>query len=155
MNPLPRLGWRELAAHVPDPAHVLVVDDDPLTHSMVASTLGVAGHRVRTADSAEAADAWLAAEGFDLLVLDIGLPRMSGMEFLTWALTRDPELAVVMLTGVDDPEMALDCLAAGARSYLVKPLEPSILVHAVNDALALRRLLRERNRLAHGDTAPV
>jgi len=54
-------------------------------------------------------------------------------------------MAVVMLTGIDDPELALKCLDHGARNYLVKPVEVEFLRRAVRDALAVRTLLTERN----------
>lgn len=73
---------------------------------------------------------------------------MSGLEFLAWALKRDPEMAVIMLTGLDAPETALECMDAGARTFLVKPVEAPFLVRAAKDAVALRRLL-----VAHNDQA--
>ena len=78
-------------------------------------------------------------------VLDIELPRMNGVEFLSWALARDPELAVIMLTGLDNPDLALECLSKGARTYFVKPFDPSFIEQALRDAVAMRRLLVERN----------
>jgi DNA-binding NarL/FixJ family response regulator len=51
---------------------------------------------------------WLTSERFDLLLLDIELPRMKGVEFLSWTLSRDPEMAVIMLTGLDIPEVAIE-----------------------------------------------
>ena len=85
---------------------------------------------------------------FDALLLDIQLPRMTGVEFLSWALERDPELAVIMLTGLDEPGLAVQCIEEGARTYLVKPVEAEFLRLALRDALAMRRLLIERNDLA-------
>ena len=80
------------------------------------------------------------------MLLDIELPRMKGIEFLSWALDRDPELAVLMLTGLDDPELAIQCLELGARTYLVKPVDTAFLRMAIRDALAVRQLLLERDR---------
>ena len=100
------------------------------------------------ASSAEDADRWLTSERFDLLLLDIELPRMKGVEFLSWALSRDPEMAVIMLTGLDIPEVAIECMDQGARTYLVKPIEVDFLRLALRDALGLRRVLVERNDLA-------
>ena len=68
-----------------------------------------------------------------------------GVEFLSWALERDPELAVLMLTGLDDPDLAIRCIEKGARTYLVKPIEAEFLRLAVRDALAVRALLQQRN----------
>ena len=106
------------------------------------------GYTAKAAASAEEADQWLSMERFDVCLLDIELPRMKGIEFLGWALRRDPEMAVIMLTGLDLPEVAIECIDHGARSYLVKPVEADFLRLALRDALAVRNLLVERNDLA-------
>ncbi len=140
-----RIGWREAVAHAPSRGQVLVVDDEaPIRNSLQRLVTGL-GYNVRTAASAEEADQWLNSQRFDLVLLDIELPRMKGPEFLRWALRRDPELAVIMLTGVDDPAVAIDCIDQGARTYLVKPVEIDFLRLALRDALAMRRILIERN----------
>lgn len=140
-----RIGWREAISAAPSRAQILVVDDEaPIRNSLQRLITGL-GHNVRTAASAEEADQWMNSQRFDLVMLDIELPRMKGPEFLRWALKRDPELAVIMLTGVDDPEVAIECLDQGARTYLVKPVEVEFLRLALRDALAMRRLLIERN----------
>ncbi len=141
-----RIGWADLRALGPLKARVLVVDDDPEVQRALIKALGAMGHEARAASSAEEADAWLSSEPFHLLLLDIDLPRMNGVEFLSWALRRDPELAVVMITGHDELELALRCMEAGARTYLVKPLEMRVLRSVVQDALAVRELLASYNR---------
>ena len=146
-----RPGWPSVLADAPSDASVLVVDDEVEVRRSLEKLVQRFGYRVRTAASAEEADAWLSAERFHLVLLDIELPRMKGVEFLSWALERDPELAVIMLTGLDSPDLAIECLDAGARTYLVKPVESEFLRLAVRDALAVRRVLVERNDLAAGD----
>lgn len=142
------LGWRDLSGAAPARARVLVVDDDPNIRRTVSAAVAQMGHEVKTAASAEEADRWLQVETADLVLLDIDLPRMNGVELLQWILRRQPDLAVIMLTGIDDPEVALECIDHGARTYLVKPPELDFLTRAVKDALAVGALLRERNRLA-------
>lgn len=66
-------------------------------------------------------------------------------------LENDPELAVIMLTGVNDPKLAMECIEKGARTYLVKPIHPDFLRLALLDALAMRAVLMERNRLVESD----
>ena len=139
------LGWKELGTLAPPSARVLVVEDNLGVRRGLERILAALGYEVRGAGSAEEADHWLSAERFELMLLDIELPRMKGVEFLSWALERDRELAVVMLTGLDDPELAIQCLELGARTYLVKPIETDFLRLALRDALAVRRLLLERN----------
>jgi DNA-binding NtrC family response regulator len=129
-------------------AAVLVVDDDPEVRSSLTRLLTRLGYSVRVSGSAEEADQWLSAQRFHACLLDIELPRMKGVEFLGWALSRDPEMAVIMLTGLDVPEVAVECIEQGARTYLTKPVEVEFLRLALRDAVALRTLLVERNALA-------
>lgn len=143
----PRMGWRDLIARAPTGAKVLVVEDEPDTRRSLERLLARFGYSVTVAASAEEADRWLASERFDACLLDIELPRMKGVEFLGWSLSRDPEMAVVMLTGLDAPELAIECIEAGARTYLVKPVEAEFLRLALRDALAVRRVLTELNDL--------
>lgn len=143
-----RLGWQNAILDAPRKAQVLVVDDEAPIRNSLQRLVTALGHNVRTAASAEEADNWLSSQRFDLVLLDIELPRMKGPEFLRWALQRDPELAIIMLTGVDDPAVAIECLDQGARTYLVKPVEVDFLRLALRDALAMRQILVERNNSA-------
>lgn len=143
-----RIGWAELHDYAAPGARVLVVDDEEPVRRTLQRLVQQFGYEVKTAASAEEADAWLGALRFDVMLLDIQLPRMKGIEFLKWTLDRDPELAVIMLTGIDDPETAIECMEHGARTYLVKPVEARFLRLALRDAITLRRILAERNELA-------
>lgn len=143
-----RRGWRDAIAEAPARARVLVVEDEDDVRRSIQRLVTRFGYTAKGASSAEEADQWLTSERFDLLMLDIELPRMKGVEFLSWALSRDPEMAVIMLTGLDIPEVAIECLDHGARTYLVKPVEVEFLRLALRDALAMRRIMVERNDLA-------
>jgi DNA-binding NtrC family response regulator len=141
-----RLGWADFANVPAAPAWVLVVDDEAPIRSSLERLLTRLGYQVKTAGSAEEADSWMGSQKFDAILLDIELPRMKGVEFLRWTLEREPEMAVIMLTGLDDPALAIQCLEEGARNYLVKPIEAEFLRIALRDAVAMRRLLEERNQ---------
>ena len=143
-----RIGWKDVLASVPGRGRVLVVDDEVEIRSGLQRLITRFGYSVRVAASAEEADTWMNSERFDICLLDIELPRMKGVEFLGWALARDPEMAVIMLTGLDLPEVAIECIDEGARTYLVKPVEADFLRLALRDAMAVRRVLVERNDLA-------
>ena len=143
--PRKRRGWRDVIGAAPTRARILVVDDEADIRRSLQRLITRFGYTVKSAGSAEQADQLLSAERFDLCMLDIELPRMKGVEFLSWALSRDPEMAVIMLTGLDLPEVAVECLDHGARTYLVKPVETDFLRLALRDALAMRKLLVERN----------
>lgn len=143
-----RSGWIDVLVRAPSTATILVVDDEAHIRESLKRLVTHFGYEVKTAASAEEADHWMSSLRFDVILLDIELPRMKGVEFLSWALEKDPEQAVIMLTGLDDPDLALECIDKGARTYLVKPVEAGFLRYALRDALALRRLLIERNDLS-------
>lgn len=140
-------GWRDVLSAAPANPWILVVDDDAEIRGSLCRLLTRLGYSVRLSASAEEADQWLSSQRFHACLLDIDLPRMKGVEFLGWALSRDPEMAVIMLTGVDAPEVAIQCIEQGARTYLTKPVEAEFLRLALRDAVALRALLVERNAL--------
>ncbi len=141
-------GWKDVIESAPTTAEVLIVEDEPHIRRLTRDVVEGLGYSVKTAASAEEADSWMTTATFDLVLLDIELPRMNGVEFLSWALTCQPDLAVIMLTGRAEPKLALECLDKGARTYLVKPFDVDFLERSVRDALMVRELLLERNRLS-------
>ena len=147
MSEAPRpTTWKDLAKTQPAGARVLIVEDTADVRRVLERMVLGHGYEVRSAASAEDADRWISAERFDVMLLDVELPRMKGTDFLSGALERDGEMAVIMLSGLDDVALAVTCLERGARAYLVKPIEPDFLRIALRDAVAVRRLLVERNQ---------
>lgn len=140
-----KMGWADLSRLRPARASVLVIDDDERARKALERALLEMGHTVRMAGSPEQADARLSAERFHLALLDIDMPTMSGVDFLGWALRRDPEMAVIMVTGNDDRDMAIKTMEAGARTYLVKPVPLDLLRVMVDDALCVRELMLKNN----------
>jgi len=116
---------------------VLIVDDEPYIRELIQRCLELEGYECHTAAHAEAALAALAADGFELLVSDIHMPGMSGMELLSTVRQRHPDLAVLMVTGVDDRKVGIQALRLGAYGYLIKPFDVNEL--AINAANALQR----------------
>lgn len=142
-----RIGWPDMATLARPGARILVVDDNPDIRKALVRLLSHGGYAPQVAESAEAAELWLQRQRFELCLLDIELPRMSGVELLRWCMVRDREMAAIMLTGLDSPDLALECMDHGARTFLVKPIEADFLLRAVRDALAVRSLL-----VYHNDT---
>ena len=140
-------GWRRAIAEAPRRAEVLIVDDEAELRRSLQRLVTALGYNATVAASAEQADLLLSQGRYEVCLLDVELPGMSGTEFLDWALTRDEEMAVIMLTGLDVPELAVESVDRGARTYLVKPFDADFLRLALRDALAMRRLLVERNAL--------
>ncbi|MBM2616368.1 response regulator transcription factor [Actinoplanes sp. LDG1-06] len=122
------------AHHAGVPGAVLVVEDDRELRDLVRRYLERAGHRVRTTGSGAEALGWLAGGGVDLVVLDLGLPDIDGLEVLAEA-RKEHEVPVVVLTarsGVDD---RIDGLRRGADDYVTKPFSPTELTLRVEAVL--------------------
>jgi CheY-like chemotaxis protein len=115
---------------------ILVVDDDRALRRALAGLLSQAGHAVETAGDGAAALARLAHEAFDIVLLDIGLPDMSGLDVLarTAALAAPPR--AIVMTADDTPETLLQAVRRQAYRYLRKPFAPRAMVELVNDAVA-------------------
>lgn len=104
---------------------ILLVDDDPDSRSSIAKFLGQLGHEVLEADSAPRALSLLTERSFPLVLSDIRMPGMSGIELLkaVTALPSCSETSVVLLTGYGDMDSAIDAFRAGAFDYLLKPIK--------------------------------
>jgi len=103
--------------------HLLIAEDDPILAEGLVDSLRGAGYAVdRVADGAEA-DAALASQSFDLVILDIGLPKLSGLTVLKRLRARRSTTPVLMLTVLDAIEDRVRGLDLGADDYLAKPFE--------------------------------
>ncbi len=119
---------------------VLVADDEPDIGLLLCRYLSCDGYDCSTALSGEEALRLLEAEEFHLLIADIMMPGMSGIDLLNIVRSLYPKLAVLMVTGVDDRDTGILALELGAYGYIVKPFERNeILINAAN-ALERRRL---------------
>jgi response regulator RpfG family c-di-GMP phosphodiesterase len=126
---------------------VLVVEDEDAVRGAFHRFLKSRGYEVQVAESAEAALEVLARERFTVALFDIHLPGMTGIEAVPAALTTDPDLAVIMLTAVDDAMTATSAIGRGATDYLVKPVELADLEGAVKRAVHKRTLQIEQQRV--------
>ena len=114
---------------------ILVVDDDRVTLHLVRGLLVAEGFDVETAgDATEALDK-ATRSSFDLLIVDVWMPGMSGFDFLARLRAKGPIPRVLILTADDAPETMLRAVGEQAYRYLSKPVEPHELVEAVNAAL--------------------
>ncbi|MFN8826256.1 MAG: sigma-54-dependent transcriptional regulator [Planctomycetota bacterium] len=131
---------------------VLVVDDERDLAELNAFFLQRAGYTAKVATSAEDALALMAQEPFAVVVSDVRMPRMNGMELLTAVKRSDPDVEVLLLTGHPDLQAAVASIKLGAFDYLAKPYDEKALVERVAKALAHRQVkdgnegLRERLR---------
>jgi putative two-component system response regulator len=127
---------------------MLLVDDDAAVRDALSALLKSFGYAVETAESGEAALAALARSRFSVLLCDIRMPGLDGVEVIRVALDVDPDLGIIMVTGAVDAGTATAALTAGAWDYLMKPVESSILRAAVQRALRRRTATLRRTQHA-------
>lgn len=128
----------------PAPARILVVDDTPANLALLLDALSEAGHALSVAESARSALAVLEHLSPDLILLDLVMPGMDGIE-LCGRLRSHPrcrDVPVLFMTAVDDPEQKVRALAAGAIDYITKPVHPPEVLARVSAHLQIRSLRR-------------
>jgi two-component system response regulator HydG len=130
----------------PRKSRVLIVDDEPSLLRALESLLRKKGFDVVALESPIAATQQLAQEDFDVALLDIKMPELSGLELLNAVKHRRPEVEVIMMTGHATVETALAAVKSGAYDYLTKPFEDVELVARAVSKAAERKQLFDRNR---------
>lgn len=128
-------------------ANVILVDDEKSIRVTLREFLRDAGHEVTTVGDATAALALIRAHDFDVLVTDIVLPRVTGLELLQEVRSESPDLQVILITGEPAIDTAAMAVREGAFDYLSKPFEKSALIRTVERAADIKRLLEERRAL--------
>lgn len=126
---------------------VLVVDDEDGIRQALNRFLTRLGYRV-----AEAADAAIALDQIvtarpQAMLCDIRMPNMTGVELVPKALAEDSDLAIIMLTAIDEPRTAIECMKLGAYDYLIKPVDLDELEISLQGALRRRQLEIDRREL--------
>ena len=128
------------------PHRLLIVDDEETIRLALGKFMRARGFSVQTAESGATALDLLRNGRFELMLTDVRMPGMTGAELVSQALAVDPELAIVMLTAVNDAPTATEVLSQGAMDYLMKPIELNDLLQAVERVLHRRELaIEQRN----------
>ncbi len=107
---------------------VLIVDDEPVARRTLETMLKLEGYEVETAASGEAALRLLEERDFEVMVLDLKMPGLSGQDVLHRVVEMEKDLQVIMLTGHGSLESAIDAVRHRAHDYLLKPVEPEQLL---------------------------
>jgi len=128
---------------------ILIAEDDPVLADGLSRSLRAGGYAVDGVRSGSEADAALTAQGFDLLILDLGLPRMPGLEVLQRLRARKSNVPVLILTAADSVEQRVKGLDLGADDYMAKPFALSELEARVR-ALTRRAAGAGQSVLRHG-----
>jgi len=105
------------------------------------------GYHVQAAANAKEALQQLSAHNPQAMLCDIRMPDTSGVELLPKMLAQDPDLAIIMLTAIDEPRTAIECLKLGASDYLIKPVDLDELEFSLQHALRQRQLEMDRREL--------
>jgi len=121
---------------------IMVLDDDQDTLQIVLHILGQQGYRVETASSAAEGLDKLASRRYHVLILDLKLPGMDGIEVLKRVREKDRDLAVIVLTGYPSVESAVASLKEGVSDYVEKPIDREKLLLAVERVVRDKGLLR-------------
>ncbi|RMG58223.1 MAG: response regulator [Deltaproteobacteria bacterium] len=123
---------------------ILVVEDEEMIRELVAERLRLEGFRVLEAENGKAALSILDREKVDLLLTDINMPVMNGIDLLK-EVRGAQDLAVIVMSGQGDLEVAVFAMKAGAHDYIMKPVNFKILIHTIESALK-RKMMEQALR---------
>jgi DNA-binding NtrC family response regulator len=129
-------------------ARVLVVDDEPLMRQMVRRILVSKGYCVETSGSAADALEKLATAGFDMVITDLSMPEVDGLDLLAQIKEQWPDVGVIMMTGFGDARTADKARARGADEYITKPFN-SREIEVIVERVCWRGMV------LHGTSKPV
>lgn len=126
---------------------VLVVDDEDGIRQALTRFLTRLGYRVVEATGGKEALVRIAADQPQGMVCDIRMPNMTGVELVPKALAADSDLGIIMLTAIDEPRTAIECMKLGTYDYLIKPVDLDELELSLQGALRQRQLEIDRRGL--------
>ena len=126
---------------------VLVIDDDPTQRRLIQAAVEKAGFACRTAPDGESGFTAATEAGADVILLDLTMPGLSGMETLERLSERIPNVPVIMLTATSGIDTILTTMRAGAVDFIVKPANPERVVVSIRNALKMSSLSGEVKRL--------
>ena len=122
---------------------VLIVDDEQTIRDIISRDLENGGYECVMASDGKEALETVSKQNFDLILLDIRMPGISGVEVLSHVIADYPDTSVIMATAIDDRETAVESMKLGASDYITKPLNLNDLRHRIEQALEKKRLIQE------------
>jgi DNA-binding NtrC family response regulator len=128
-------------------ANILIVEDEPRMRRLLEISLGEDGHSVQTAGDAESGLVHLRKEPIDLVVTDLKLPGMNGLEFLHEGKRLNAALPFIVMTAYGSVETAVDAMKAGASDYVLKPFTMAEMKLVINKELDVQQVRDENRRL--------
>ena len=122
---------------------ILIVDDEVKISSIMAQTLAKEGYSCVTANNGREALNYFLKDTVSLIITDINMPEMNGMELLKSVKTVNPNMMVIMMTGYPEIDMAVEAIHLGAYDFILKPAELDLVILSVKNALEKKRLEEE------------
>ena len=132
---------------MPESDSILIVEDEGGTRATLSAILEEAGYEVTGMEKGSEAQKMIKGHSFNVIITDIRLPDVGGMEILESAKEINPDVAVIMMTGYASIETAVNAVNEGAYAYFVKPVNPDEIKTTVTNALKQQRLSLENRRL--------
>jgi response regulator RpfG family c-di-GMP phosphodiesterase len=136
-----------VATETADAARILVVDDERVIREILAEFLSLEGFSVHTVEDGEKALTELRLHPYDLLITDLKMPRLSGLQLLEKIEAERLGVLTILMTGFGTVETAIEAMKKGAYDYLLKPFKVEEVIHVVERALYRQRLQAENIRL--------
>ncbi len=133
--------------NVHETPRILVVDDEQVIREILADFLSMEGFWVRTAEDGRAALVELSRNQYDLVLSDLKMPNMGGLELLRAISEHTPNVITIIMTGFGTVETAIDAMKKGAYDYILKPFKVEEVVHTIRRGLERQRLTAENIRL--------
>ncbi len=126
---------------------ILVVDDEPLIRESLYEILRIDGFRAHMAQSGEEALEILKGQEFDIIVMDMKLPKLSGLEMIEGVKKDYPETEVIMVTGYGSIESAVEAMKKGAFDYITKPINDQEIKMVINKIVEKKEIIKENREL--------
>lgn len=120
---------------MPEKSKVLVVDDEEALRYLLSTELVAEGYEVETAGDGDEAIEAIKRKDYDVVLLDIKMPRVDGFEVLRFIKQNKPEIKVIMLTAYADVKNAIEALKLGASDFVSKPYDLEDILSSINRAL--------------------
>jgi DNA-binding NtrC family response regulator len=128
-------------------SNILIVDDDQIIRDSLKEILRVEGYEVDAAESADQAIIKLANKTFDLVLLDLQMPGMDGLEVLSEVTRLAPDTRVILLTAHGSLESAIEALRFGAHDYILKASSPGAVLSSIARGMAKRAEQQRKRQL--------
>jgi FixJ family two-component response regulator len=136
-----------MAAEAAESARILVVDDEKVIREILAEFLTLEGYVVRSVEDGEKALTELRMRPYDLVISDLKMPRLSGLQLLEKITEENINVLTVIMTGFGTVETAIEAMKKGAYDYILKPFKVEEVIHVVQRGLYRQQLQAENIRL--------